>query len=176
MKLILLTTLIILTSTFPCFAQTEKTIEQAQIFIDDAKYDQAEELLEFLIFSGQPSAGLMLYDLHQKGHITVKDAEDVKRISLKNIDKQANNGNSTAALNLGNYYLFGRYVDRDYKQAHLYFLKADALGNANASYRLGMSYLEGLYNPIDHDMAIYYLKRADKRGHPSAANSLTDIK
>ena len=61
----------------------------------------------------------------------------------------ADAGNPTAMANLGNLYLMGRGVPRDYEQALAWYRKAAELGSPAGERGLGYMYLEGLGVPQD---------------------------
>jgi len=56
----------------------------------------------------------------------------------------ANQGNANAQSNLGEMYLFGKGVNKNYKKAFEWFSKAAKQGHISAQYNLGLLYSKGL--------------------------------
>jgi hypothetical protein len=82
---------------------------------------------------------------------------------IKSLNDIANRNNCTAQYNLGNIYMEGKYVDRNYTIAYDYFSKAVEQNHAIAQNNLGYLYYNGLGVKQDYDKAfLYYCKAAEQ--------------
>jgi len=156
--------------SFDVFAQDVLAVGQKHE--GEKNYIEAEKSYRKAFFEGDPKGALYLYDLNKNGFITTDDADDMKRIGLKLLHKNAEEGDASAALDLGHYYLFGKYLKGDYKNAHRYFMLAYQRGKPMAAYRLGMSYLDGLYHNINANKAMYYMDYASNSGIGRASRQI----
>ncbi len=143
-----------------------------EIYVSQKNYSEAEKWLRFSWFKDEAKAALLLYDLASKNHIEFKDAEQTKKIALNSLYQKAEQGQGSAALDLGHFYLYGEFIEGDYQKAYDYFKIADRANKPMASYRLGMSYIEGLYHPINSRMAMHYFERASMGGVGRASRQL----
>jgi len=164
--------LILIFTMLPLSVVAQDTLELGQQFEAEKNYVEAEKAYRKVFFEGDANGAFYLYDLNKKGIIDVKDVNNMKRVALEMLKKQAADGDGSAALDLGHYYLFGKYLKGDYKRSHHYFLIAEKLGKPIAAYRLGMSYLDGLYHNINARKAMYYLQRASDAGVGRASRQI----
>ncbi len=86
--------------------------------------------------------------------------------------RMAKEGNVGAQAVLGEMYLKGFGVSKNYKEAVRWFQLASDQGDPFAQYHLGMIYLDGTGVIQDYDQAIKFLKMSADQGHASAKLSL----
>ncbi len=82
--------------------------------------------------------------------------------------RAAEQGNSFAALTLGNRYAQGNGVDKDPAQAVTWWRKAAQADNGEAQYHLGKAYLEGNGVSQDDVKAVHWLKQSANQGNAEA--------
>ena len=80
----------------------------------------------------------------------------------------ADQGNSTAQLNLGLMYAKGRGVSQDYREAERRFRLAADQGEAIAQVNLGLLYANGYGLSQDYGQAYFWFSRAGAQGHKDA--------
>jgi hypothetical protein len=81
-------------------------------------------------------------------------------------------GDAEAQTQVGNAYIKGKVVDKNYQAALDWYEKAAELGNANAMYNIGVIHDDGLGVKMNYDeAAIWYRKSADA-GFPYAQYNL----
>jgi len=147
-------------------------VELGEAYEVKKNFSEAEKWYRFAFFKDDPMGALHLYDMNKNGYVVIQNAEKLKNIGLKLLKKSADKGDGGSALDLGHFYLFGKYLDGDYTLAHHYFMVAHRVGKPMASYRLGMSYLEGLYHNINANKAMYYLQTASDAGIGRASRQI----
>ncbi len=135
-------------------------------------YEQIERQHRFALYQGEGEAGLTLYDLYEKGLIHLKEPEITKQYSLGLIRQSAQDGDGSAALSLGHFYMRGQYVEKDYDLAHDWFLIAEEAGKPMAAYQLGGSYINGLHRNISHRKALRYFEKASEAGIARATRQI----
>ncbi|HZF32984.1 MAG TPA: tetratricopeptide repeat protein [Candidatus Angelobacter sp.] len=84
----------------------------------------------------------------------------------------AERGTASAQYNLGNIYLSGRGVPRDYKEAVKWFRKAADHGEVDAQSNLGYMYAEGWGVPRDYKEAAKWFRKAADKGNLRAQSNL----
>ncbi|MBN2317843.1 MAG: TonB family protein [Acidobacteria bacterium] len=89
-----------------------------------------------------------------------RTAEAVERIR-----KVAERGGALAQFNLGQVYLYGYVVRRDYEEAAKWFRKAAEQGHSAAQYNLGMMYRVGNGVPKDSTEAAKWIRKAAEQGY-----------
>jgi len=118
-----------------------------------------------------------------------KAAEQVYRLNasgrsflIKVIMETENTKNAEVQFNLGNMYLFGCTIEREYtplvqklteeknfNYAIEYYIMAAEQGHSGAQYTLGKCYFLGYHNKyIDKEQAVEWLKKAAEQGHKKA--------
>jgi hypothetical protein len=88
--------------------------------------------------------------------------------------KAAEQGDATSQNQLGELYLYGRGVQKDYVEAMKWFLKASR-SSERANYNLGSIYEKGLGVPQDLGKARSYYQVAQSKGSLSAKNKLAEM-
>ena len=96
----------------------------------------------------------------------------MKSESLLSLEKAAEEGDSNALNDLGNLYLKGGEVKKDYKKAFSFYKKAAELGNIHAINNLGMCYYWGDGVEVDMEKAALYHRMAAEGGCVDAMNDL----
>jgi TPR repeat protein len=84
----------------------------------------------------------------------------------------AEQGTASAQYDLGNIYLSGRGVPRDYKEAVKWFRKAADHGEADAQTNLGYMYAEGRGVRQDYKEAVKWFRKAAEKGNVRAQSNL----
>jgi hypothetical protein len=92
--------------------------------------------------------------------------------TASDFEAEAKQGNAEAQLQLGNCYVAGRGVNKDYKQAAYWLNKAAEQDVANAQFLIGLFYTLGYGVEIDYTKALYWLKKAAVQGHDGAQENL----
>ena len=64
-------------------------------------------------------------------------------INILSLKQEAEHGSIRAQEQLGRYYYYGKYINKDYQQAAKWFLKAAEQGDPDAQYSLGILYSRG---------------------------------
>lgn len=85
----------------------------------------------------------------------------------------AKQGDATAQNELGNLYIQGELVSRDYAKALEWYKKSAYQGDAEAQYNLGYMYEIGIGVKADEDKAIEWYQKALRQGHADADKRLT---
>ncbi|MBS0296467.1 MAG: sel1 repeat family protein [Proteobacteria bacterium] len=93
---------------------------------------------------------------------------------LKLCREGAEAGDANAQTDLGEYYLNGQVLPRDFAQAHAWFEKAAAQGHANALFHLGSMSWNGDGTPKDRAQAGRWYRQAYEAGRPEAALYVAD--
>jgi len=78
----------------------------------------------------------------------------------------ADNGHTTAMINLANMFQQGQGVTEDQRHALTYVEKAAELGDKRAQYELGMAYESGIILKRNIEQAAYWLKKSAENGSP----------
>ncbi len=81
-------------------------------------------------------------------------------MGIKNIEFEANQGNVEALVKLGRIYLEGMGVDKDYKKAHNFFVRASKEGNAQGYAYLAYTYANGLGVEQNDEKVVKYFEKA----------------
>lgn len=79
-------------------------------------------------------------------------------------DRLAQDGNTTALINLSNLYEQGFGVKKDKLEALEYVKKAAELNDERAQYELGINYEKGIYLKRDINKASYWLEKSASNG------------
>jgi len=95
--------------------------------------------------------------------------------SLDSLKEKAKHGNADAQYNLGNMYLTGQDVPRDFAEAKKWYLKAAGQGHADAQYSLGNMYYKGKGSSINIEEAMTWYRKAAEQGHATAQLYLGNI-
>ena len=96
-------------------------------------------------------------------------------ISLTELTKAAENGDSRAQFDLGNRYLYGDGVIADNYEAARWFQSAAEQGNNNAQYNLGVMYMQGTGVIADIQTAVEWFGKAADLGDPPAQFTLATM-
>ena len=94
---------------------------------------------------------------------------------LTKLQRQAEEGDAEAQLDLAKKYYDGEDLDQDYAQAFNWFQKAADQGNDDAQYYLGMCYRDGKGVKKDEKKAIYWLTKAAEQDDEDAQSELVNI-
>ena len=81
----------------------------------------------------------------------------------RNLLAEAKAGDPEAQFNLGNAYVQGQGVRKDYVQAAVWYRMAAKQGYAEAQYRLGLAYGQGMGVPKDFKQAAAWYSKADEQ-------------
>ena len=92
--------------------------------------------------------------------------------ALREFNKAAQQGDTSAQFNLGVMYANGRGVPQDHREAVKWFRLAAEQGHALAQNNLGVMYEEGRGVPQDHREAVKWYRLAAEQGHARAQNNL----
>jgi TPR repeat protein len=84
----------------------------------------------------------------------------------------AEGGDPRAQHAIARLYEKGKGVDRDFKVAAGWFLKAAEKGHADSEYRLAVGHVYGLGVPRDEAAALSWLRKAANHGHKRAQKML----
>ncbi|MCR5456089.1 MAG: hypothetical protein K6F33_13990 [Bacteroidales bacterium] len=96
--------------------------------------------------------------------------------AVKWYTKAAERGNSEAMVAVGNHYLLGHGVEKDYNQPVEWYSKAAEQGNADAQNNLGVCYENGLGVNINYAKAIDLYTKAAEQGIEIAERNLNRLK
>lgn len=91
-----------------------------------------------------------------------------QRNRIKNLLKQAEEGDSAAMFFLGACYALGDGVEQNRETALEYYLKAAEMGNKNAQFACASCFSYGKGTDIDKIRALEYYLKAAEQGHPKA--------
>ena len=95
--------------------------------------------------------------------------------NVKQLQKAAEQGDAEAQFNLGRYYLFGKGVEKDEKEAVKWLRKSAEQGVAKAQYNLGVLYANGDSVPQNNAKAVDWLRKAAEQGDDKAQFVLNDL-
>ena len=87
----------------------------------------------------------------------------------------AEDGNSSAQVNLGVMYYEGLGVPRDYEEALKWYKMAALKGHAEAEYNLGLAYAQGRGTPADQREALRFYRQSAERGYLPAQMMLAKM-
>ena len=82
------------------------------------------------------------------------------------LKSKAESGDDIAAFNLAYQYENGFNVEKDYKKALAWYIKASSQGNASASYKIAEFYSKGLGVVKNGETAEIWYKKAVQQGYP----------
>ncbi len=99
-------------------------------------------------------------------------AESTKLLNLR---RKAETGDASAQYILGNVYVNGSSVLRDYKEAARWYSAAAAQGSASAQFMLGYLFEHGLGVSQDYAEAARQYRAAAEQGHAIAENNLAGL-
>ena len=88
------------------------------------------------------------------------------------LQQRAESGDVAAQADLGTAYALGKGVEKDYKAARVWLLKAAAKGRADAQAVLGYIYRDGLGTDRDLAQAAKWFQAAAEQGLASAQTNL----
>lgn len=86
--------------------------------------------------------------------------------------QDAETGNASTQLSIGNMYILGQEVTQDYKKAEACYRKAADNGSMAAQYFLGFAYYTGNIFTLDYQKAAHWFKKAAEQGDADAQNYL----
>ena len=90
--------------------------------------------------------------------------------------KAAEQGDAKAQYNIGNMYLQGQGVPRNYKEALRWFMKAAEQGFADAQFNTGALLVGGQEGVLrDLRTALKWMRLAAAQGHPNGKMAVLDI-
>ena len=92
--------------------------------------------------------------------------------TMEQDQKAAAQGDAQAAKNLGNRYLYGQGVEKDYAQALKWHLEAAKQGVAESQFCVGFIYDAGLGVNQDYQAAMSWYTQSAKQGDSMAENAL----
>ncbi len=93
-------------------------------------------------------------------------------MGIKNIEYEAEQGSVEALVKLGRIYLYGMGVEKDFKLAHNYFVRAAKQDSADAYSYLAYTYAMGLGVEKTDEKVITYFNKANDLGDNYAACAL----
>ena len=93
-------------------------------------------------------------------------------MGIKNIEYEAEQGSVEALVKLGRIYLYGMGVEKDFKLAHNYFVRAAKQESADAYSYLAYTYAMGLGVEQTDEKVITYFNKANDLGDNYAACAL----
>ena len=93
-------------------------------------------------------------------------------MGIKNIEYEAEQGSVEALVKLGRIYLYGMGVEKDFKLAHSYFVRAAKQESADAYSYLAYTYALGLGVEQTDEKVITYFNKANDIGDDYAACAL----
>lgn len=99
---------------------------------------------------------------------TVEAADTLYDERFKRWTREAEAGDATAQYNLGNAYMRGLEVARDYRVAAEWFAKAAAQNDAKAQYKLGYLHFEGKGVARDYKKAYQLLRKSAQQEYSPA--------
>ncbi|WP_196141084.1 tetratricopeptide repeat protein [Aliikangiella sp. G2MR2-5] len=95
-----------------------------------------------------------------------------KERALEWFTSAADNGLTDAQVFVGESYIYGDGVEKDYEKAYHYFSVAADNFDASAEFNLGMMFYNGYGRKKDFSAAISWLKRAASQNHSMSINNL----
>ncbi len=140
-----------------------------------SRYRQALPYLEKSIQCDYPPAYLYLGRMYEQGFGVVKDEAASKRYfqtagsHMAWFKRQTETGSPESQFYLGRFY---ESVEKDDKQAVVYYQKAADQGSALAQNSLGWCYEYGIGVIKDEKLAVTYYQKAADQGQPHAQNNL----
>lgn len=140
------------------------SLKLANEYVKRKNFVLAEKWFRYALFKDIGRGALELYRLHKDGHIILPNSQTMKELGINMVTTEANNGNGSSSLFLGEAYLQGAFLETDYEAAYKWFLKAEQQGKPMGSYYLGMSYVNGLNHLTSHRKALRHFKRASDGG------------
>ncbi len=141
----------------------------------DFRYQEALSYLEKSAQCNYPPASLYLGRMYEKGFGVVKDEAASKRYFqtagsyIAWFKSQAETGNPESQFYLGRSYEF---IEKDNKQAVVYYQKAADQGYATAQTNLGWCYEKGVGVSKDEKLAVAYYQKAADQGYAYAQRNL----
>lgn len=132
---------------------------------EDCPMEQRQQafsrLSELAQETGDLRAQVSMGILYEEGTFVGQD----ERKALEYYLLAANNGSTGAMNNIGNFFLHGKGVEKDYDKAFAWYQKATELsGNAAAECSLGMCYQYGYGTKIDYEKARAFYEASAKQG------------
>lgn len=132
---------------------------------DDCPMEQRQQafskLSELAHEKGDWRAQVSMGILYEEGTFVGQD----ERKAMEYYLMAAGNGSTGAMNNIGNLYLHGKGVEKDYDKAFAWYQKATELsGNAAAECSLGMCYQYGYGTKIDYEKARGFYEASAKQG------------
>ncbi|OHW62278.1 putative beta-lactamase HcpC precursor [Andreesenia angusta] len=102
---------------------------------------------------------------------------DSKIFDIEYCKNMAKQGDLEAQSILGTAYYLGNGVEKDFKKARYWFMKAAKQGSEDAQGLLGTIYYYGQGTEKDYDSALYWLEKAANQGHEESRSFLkkTDL-
>ncbi len=110
-----------------------------------------------MMFSSAAALAAVDYVLEQKFHAELAKAE---------------RGDAKAQYAIGEMYEKGRGIEKDPRQAFIWYSKATQQGNIKAEYKLGMAYLNGMGIRKNYRKAHDWLNKSSNQGYARAQYSL----
>lgn len=95
--------------------------------------------------------------------------------AVKNFTLAADQGDLESQVTIGNFYLYGYHVDRNYETAFHYLDMAAKQGNAEAQFEMANMYKNGIWVEKNDEEAIKYFKLAADQGYAPALAILGEI-
>jgi TPR repeat protein len=118
------------------------------------------------------SCQALLGSLYKNGNAVPQD----NNLSLKWLNKSAENGNAIGQEVLGDTLLNGRNgVEKNIPRAYELFISASSKGNTYADNQLGYMNRFGIHVKQNLPEALRYLQSAAGKGNPAAQSSLADM-
>ena len=138
----------------------------------DQDLERAQKLFSMGAKQNNPGSQYMLGLLYKDGPGNIQ--QNYKH-ALNWLEKAGQNDYSKALYTLGEMYLDGEGVEKDFDKAHNYLVKASRLNNEKANYLLGMFYYEGTLIAKNYKIASKHFTEAAKHNHANSIFMLGEI-
>ena len=141
----------------------------------EGAYSEAYQFLAPLAAQGEPRAQVRVANMLIKARGVQRDEEQAMilfSMALQPVQLAASVGKSWAQSDLGDYFHDGWVIDKDYRKAVYWYLRAAEQGYAPAQNILGWLYMHGHGVSPDEEIAVKWFRRAAEQGDPTALDNL----
>lgn len=114
-------------------------------------------------------------DLLDKINKALNAKEKTRANSFESMKREAENGNATAQLALGTFYIEGAFAKSDIKEGIKWLEKSAEQEHPYAQYLLGMIYCANEFGVFDYELGKSYLTRAARNGSKEAEEMLAEL-
>ncbi len=151
---------------------TNAAIKLADQYADKHRYEDAIRWYRHAFIRDSGRGGIALYHLYKQGHLSLKNPEAIRRLSLNMLEQAALEGDASSSMQLGLNYLKGEYVETDYDKSLQFLLLASEQGKPMAFYHLGNIFSNGLFAAIQPRRALAYYQKASDSGVADATRQI----